>query len=65
MMKRTLALILAALCANAPAVELALTQPELAKCEREGGCTVITQRMLEKLLMQARRSGMATCESEI
>lgn len=63
-MKRTVALILAMLCANSPAMELTMTRTELAQCEREGGCTVISQRMLDRLLMQSRRLGMATCESE-
>lgn len=64
-MKRPIALILAMLCANSPAMELTMTPPELAQCEREGGCTVISQAMLRALMMRAHRAGMATCESEV
>ena len=64
-MKRALCLILSLLCIPAPAMELRMTRPELTQCEREGGCTVISQHMLDKLLLQARRAGMATCEREL
>lgn len=64
-MKRAAVLLLALLCIPAPAVQLRMTQPEAEQCEAEGGCTVISQAMLHKLLMQAHRAGMATCESEL
>ena len=64
-MKRTIATIMAALCVNAPAVELTMTKPEAAACEREGGCQVLSQALLARMLAQAHRAGMATCESRI
>lgn len=57
--------ILAAACANAPALELTMSKPEAAMCEREGGCTVLSQALLQQMLDQARRAGMETCESRI
>lgn len=53
-MKKTVAIILAALCANAPAFELAMTPHEKAACESEGGCLVISDKMLRLMLDKAR-----------
>lgn len=64
-MKRTLATILCMLCANAPAIELRMTQAEMSACQREEGCTVISQSLLNQMLEQARQQGKATCESRI
>ena len=65
MMRCTIATLLAALCVNAPALELTMSKPEAAMCEREGGCTVLSQALLQRMLAQAHRAGMATCESKI
>ena len=64
-MKRTIATFLCALCANAPAIELRMTPAEASACQREDGCTVISQALLNQMLEQARQRGMATCESRI
>lgn len=57
-MRKVIAVILAALCANAPAFELAMTQQEAAACESEGGCIVISDKMLRLMLNKAG----AACE---
>ena len=53
-MNRVLAVVLATLCANAPALELSLTEPEKASCESEGGCLVVTRKLLKQLMEQSK-----------
>ena len=55
-MRKVIAVILSAVCANAPAFELAMTPHEKAACENEGGCIVISDKLLRALLGHARTS---------
>lgn len=57
-MRKVIAVILAAACANAPAFELVMTQQEAAACESEGGCIVISEQLLKQMIQKAR----ASCE---
>ena len=63
-MRRAIAIILSVLCANAPAYELTMTAAETAMCDSEGGCVVMSRDLMLRLVMQAHRAGMATCESK-
>ena len=60
-MNKIIAIILSAACANAPAVDLTLTLPEKSSCESEGGCIVITDKMLRLMIDKAR----SACERVI
>lgn len=42
-----------------------MTPAEASACQREDGCTVISQALLNQMLEQALQQGMATCESGI
>ena len=61
-MKRAIACLLIAMCANAPAYELTLTDAERAKCEIEGGCEMVTIRQMRAALRLAYDAGKKTCE---
>lgn len=61
-MNRAIALLLMAMCANAPAYELTLTAPEKAKCDSDGGCDIVTRAQLRAALQLAYDAGRKTCE---
>lgn len=60
-MNKIIAIILSAACANAPAFELALTRTEKAACESEGGCIIVSERMLRLMVDKAR----SVCERDV
>lgn len=57
-MRKVIAVILMAACANAPALELVMTQQEAAACKSEGGCIVISEKLLRQMIDKSR----ASCE---
>lgn len=61
-MKRAVCFILALLLTNASAFNLALTDPEKATCDSEGGCVVMTRAMLLVAMKRAHDAGSAKCE---
>ena len=64
-MKRFLVILASAMCINAPAYELSLTQVEKDQCDGEGGCIVLSREMVKQLLMQAHAAGRSVCERQL
>ena len=64
-MKRIIAVILAAACANAPAFELALTRTEKTACDDQGGCIIITRQAVVDMVREAHQAGLMRCGREL
>lgn len=60
-MNRIVAIFLCMACANAPAFELKLSAEEQAACANEGGCIVVSRKLISDAVHQAYDAGRATC----
>ena len=63
-MKRLAIAVLCLAVTAVPAVEIRLTPDESAFCEAEGGCFIMSQKLLDELRKDAFRRGTRVCEKD-
>lgn len=66
-MRRAVAWAMASMlvCMPVVAVQVNVPDEDMAKCEEEGGCALVTRAVLKRVMEGAYEAGVAQCRADI